>query len=509
MNERSSRSHTILRILIQSQKKDKKLAGIRVSCLNLVDLAGSERAAHTGAEGKRLKEGGSINKSLLALATVIGKLSEEGGDRGHIPYRNSKITRILQPSLGGNARTLIICTVTPSAGFIDETISTLKFASRAKSIRNKPTVNEIVTDNILIKQYREEINLLKTQLNQIKSSPVVRSDRHQEVTFLASDEFRQSYPYSNSQNGDLILCSLSSTQCDDIKQSMKATARLLKLIADVKDEVASNKTRMLTIVQDMKFKSDTDALKAKEALRGLVKHALALQQQLASLTQDLESQTDRTKTMEALLATKESEREEVATRLATEEQARKDVESRLSEQESMRERLSSVLEEEQEKKESLLVELTASKSSNELIARKLDSLVGTCAFQFQLSPTASTELKGLVSALTLSPKDFGIADFLTVLEDVKEGEIKKVYNELRGVFEEGRETILEEVAQKSTALSAALEKQENAEARVLALTRELETRTLELEKAQKIIDAQNLSLATKDAGMSEIELLRK
>ncbi|KAI8830939.1 P-loop containing nucleoside triphosphate hydrolase protein [Chytriomyces cf. hyalinus JEL632] len=143
MNERSSRSHTILRILIESHRKSDKRTGIRVSCLNLVDLAGSERAAHTGAEGKRLKEGGSINKSLLALATVIGKLSEKGGDRGHIPYRNSKITRILQPSLGGNARTLIIATVTPSSGFVDETISTLQFASRAKSIRNKPIVNEI------------------------------------------------------------------------------------------------------------------------------------------------------------------------------------------------------------------------------------------------------------------------------------------------------------------------------------------------------------------------------
>ncbi|KAJ3394725.1 hypothetical protein HDU84_006868 [Entophlyctis sp. JEL0112] len=138
---------------------------------NLVDLAGSERAAHTGAEGKRLKEGGSINKSLLALATVIGKLSEEGVDgvNRHIPYRNSKITRILQPSLGGNARTLIICTVTPSMGYIDETISTLKFASRAKTIRNKPVVNEVVRDDVLIKQYREEISLLKTQLNLVKN----------------------------------------------------------------------------------------------------------------------------------------------------------------------------------------------------------------------------------------------------------------------------------------------------------------------------------------------------
>ncbi|KAI9348316.1 P-loop containing nucleoside triphosphate hydrolase protein [Zopfochytrium polystomum] len=142
MNERSSRSHTILRIYIESRDVSEDVRSVKVSCLNLVDLAGSERASHTGAEGLRLKEGGSINKSLLALATVIARLSD-GGDRGHIPYRDSKITRILQPSLGGNARTLIICTVTPSPRFVEDTISTLKFASRAKTIQNKPTVNEV------------------------------------------------------------------------------------------------------------------------------------------------------------------------------------------------------------------------------------------------------------------------------------------------------------------------------------------------------------------------------
>ncbi len=108
---------------------------------NLVDLAGSERVGHTGAEGQRLIEGGHINKSLLALGTVISKLSE--GDSMHIPYRDSKLTRILQSSLGGNARTSIICTVTPASLHIDETLSTLRFANRAKKITNRPQVNEV------------------------------------------------------------------------------------------------------------------------------------------------------------------------------------------------------------------------------------------------------------------------------------------------------------------------------------------------------------------------------
>lgn len=170
MNERSSRSHTIFRMVIESRERStdtnrSSLSGsVRVSSLNLVDLAGSERVGHTGAEGIRLKEGGHINKSLLTLSTVIFKLSE---GNSHIPYRDSKLTRILQPSLGGNARTAIICTITPASLHAEETISTLKFASRAKTIRNQPEINEVVSDEVMLKQYRREISDLKKQLDEV------------------------------------------------------------------------------------------------------------------------------------------------------------------------------------------------------------------------------------------------------------------------------------------------------------------------------------------------------
>lgn len=135
--------------------------------LNLVDLAGSERIAHTGAEGMRLKEGGHINKSLLTLSTVIAKLSD--GQRGqHIPYRDSKLTRILQTALGGNALTAIICTVTPAVMHQEETVSTLNFAKRAKNIKNKPIVNEVMDDATLMRKYKEEIHTLKKQLAEVK-----------------------------------------------------------------------------------------------------------------------------------------------------------------------------------------------------------------------------------------------------------------------------------------------------------------------------------------------------
>ncbi|AQK57489.1 Kinesin-like protein KIN-7N [Zea mays] len=166
MNMRSSRSHTIFRMVIESSGKDQTDGGdaIRVSVLNLVDLAGSERIIKTGAEGVRLNEGKYINKSLMILGNVINKLSENGKQRGHIPYRDSKLTRILQPALGGNAKTSIICTAAPEEIHIEETRGTLQFASRAKCVSNCAQVNEILTDAALLKRQKLEIEELRKKL---------------------------------------------------------------------------------------------------------------------------------------------------------------------------------------------------------------------------------------------------------------------------------------------------------------------------------------------------------
>ncbi|KAJ8541213.1 hypothetical protein K7X08_002029 [Anisodus acutangulus] len=143
MNVRSSRSHTIFRMVIESKGKHNLDDAVHVSVLNLVDLAESERIAKTGAGGVRLKEGKHINKSLMILGNVINKLSEGGKQRGRIPYCDSKLTRILQPALGGNAKTSIICTVAPEEVHIEESKGTLQFASRAKRITNCVQVNEV------------------------------------------------------------------------------------------------------------------------------------------------------------------------------------------------------------------------------------------------------------------------------------------------------------------------------------------------------------------------------
>lgn len=168
MNDRSSRSHTIFRIVIESSlsTEDTDDRIVQESHLNFVDLAGSERAVQSGASGSRLKEAGNINKSLLALSCVIKKLSDPESSDGYVNYRDSKLTRILQASLGGNAMTAIICTITPAA--IEETSSTLNFGVSAKRIKNKPVVNEETSDAVLMKRMNKEIRRLQAQLQEMQ-----------------------------------------------------------------------------------------------------------------------------------------------------------------------------------------------------------------------------------------------------------------------------------------------------------------------------------------------------
>ncbi|XP_072755819.1 uncharacterized protein Root [Anoplolepis gracilipes] len=167
MNERSSRSHTIFRITIESREASAGSDGaIQVSQLNMVDLAGSERAWQTGATGERFKEGRHINLSLSTLALVIKQLSESQDCPKYVNFRDSKLTRLLQASLGGNAMTVIICTVTPAT--LDETQCTLSFASRARNIKNKPELNEVMSDGVLLKRYAKQIDILHTELERMK-----------------------------------------------------------------------------------------------------------------------------------------------------------------------------------------------------------------------------------------------------------------------------------------------------------------------------------------------------
>eukprot|EP00201_Polytomella_parva_P015707 CAMPEP_0175058252 /NCGR_PEP_ID=MMETSP0052_2-20121109/11744_1 /TAXON_ID=51329 ORGANISM="Polytomella parva, Strain SAG 63-3" /NCGR_SAMPLE_ID=MMETSP0052_2 /ASSEMBLY_ACC=CAM_ASM_000194 /LENGTH=731 /DNA_ID=CAMNT_0016323611 /DNA_START=71 /DNA_END=2263 /DNA_ORIENTATION=+ len=168
MNQDSSRSHSIFSITIETIESGASSQGhIRMGKLNLVDLAGSERQSKTGATGDRLKEGIKINLSLTALGNVISALVDS--KTGHVPYRDSKLTRLLQDSLGGNTKTVMVANLGPADWNYDETLSTLRYANRAKNIKNKPRINEDPKDAML-REFQEEIANLKAQLAKSDSS---------------------------------------------------------------------------------------------------------------------------------------------------------------------------------------------------------------------------------------------------------------------------------------------------------------------------------------------------
>jgi centromeric protein E len=191
LNYQSSRSHAIFRIKVESREKTpnegKYACGgvLRVSCLNLVDLAGSEKS-DTG--GSRQLEGGKINQSLLSLSQVINALSMPLEKRpAYINYRNSKLTRILQPFLSGNALITVLCCITPSRLYVEETRSTLKFASRAKLITTRPILNEVLDDTAMIKRLESELEKARRDIERLEK----REETTEQETKEAMEELEK------------------------------------------------------------------------------------------------------------------------------------------------------------------------------------------------------------------------------------------------------------------------------------------------------------------------------
>ncbi|KAJ8899958.1 hypothetical protein K2173_019663 [Erythroxylum novogranatense] len=180
LNKRSSRSHSVFSITIHVKEAavgDEDL--IKCGKLNLVDLAGSENICRSGAREGRAREAGEINKSLLTLGRVINALVEHST---HIPYRDSKLTRLLRDSLGGKTKTCIIATISPSAHSLEETLSTLDYAYRAKNIKNKPEANQKMSKAVLLKDLYLEIERMKED---------VRAARERSGVYVPHDRFVQ------------------------------------------------------------------------------------------------------------------------------------------------------------------------------------------------------------------------------------------------------------------------------------------------------------------------------
>lgn len=170
MNATSSRAHTIVTIEFKQFSMDGKTSSAKTSVINLVDLAGSERSSSTGATGDRLKEGCNINKSLLVLGNVINTLADKAmGKKKDVlpPYRDSALTRILQNALGGNSKTVMICALSPAFINYEETLSTLRYADRAKKIQNKAIINESEQDK-MVRQLKDENMDLKRMIEDLQ-----------------------------------------------------------------------------------------------------------------------------------------------------------------------------------------------------------------------------------------------------------------------------------------------------------------------------------------------------
>ncbi|XP_018323560.1 kinesin-like protein KIF17 isoform X1 [Agrilus planipennis] len=266
MNQNSSRSHSIFTISIEQISNKGNLESIKKGKLNLVDLAGSERQAKTGATGDRLKEATKINLSLSALGNVISALVD--GKAKHIPYRDSKLTRLLQDSLGGNTRTLMIACISPSCRDYHETLSTLRYANRAKNICNKPRVNEDPKDAML-RQYKEEIDHLKGLLENRKS---LGESPNREVNKNIT-----SNPELDAKRDRLIDEYQTEMQkLKNLHENEKSEKeKIMKQIENIKDEYEENirKLNEEMLVKSMRQRenvSEQEILRRIEALKNLM-----------------------------------------------------------------------------------------------------------------------------------------------------------------------------------------------------------------------------------------------
>ncbi|CAG9326634.1 unnamed protein product [Blepharisma stoltei] len=179
MNDMSSRSHAVFILIVEQLTSVEESTEIKVGKLNIVDLAGSERVRVTGATGKRLEESKKINQSLSALGNVIAALIDTK-NRSHVPYRDSKLTRLLEDSLGGNCKTTMMAMISPAFESFSESLSTIKFANRAKNIKNAPKINEDVDQRTLLRKYEIELQKLRIALEE-KSQGVIDMQKLMEL----------------------------------------------------------------------------------------------------------------------------------------------------------------------------------------------------------------------------------------------------------------------------------------------------------------------------------------
>ncbi|EJK76654.1 hypothetical protein THAOC_01574 [Thalassiosira oceanica] len=308
MNAGSSRSHSIFTIVVECCPTNSDGSEhIRVGKLRLVDLAGSERQAKTGATGQRLKEATKINLSLSALGNVISALVD--GKSNHIPYRDSKLTRILQDSLGGNTKTVMIANAGPADYNFDESLSTLRYANRAKRIQNKPIVNEDAKDTML-REYQEEISRLKEQLallprsNEAESPDVApaRIDKYavEQVSKESQDDIAnteakmQELRQSNDQNSKELQQKLDDTESHRIQLEHQLREIKTKFLigGEAANIAAKQEAALRKAEQELALKQEQELLLTRRMVEQ-EEEKLTLEDQYSSLAEEVEKKTNK------------------------------------------------------------------------------------------------------------------------------------------------------------------------------------------------------------------------
>ncbi|XP_006111578.1 kinesin-like protein KIF18A isoform X2 [Pelodiscus sinensis] len=226
VNASSSRSHAVFQIYLRQQDKTASISqNVRIAKMSLIDLAGSERASVTNSKGARFREGTNINRSLLALGNVINALADPKSKKQHIPYRNSKLTRLLKDSLGGNCRTIMIAAVSPSSMFYDDTYNTLKYANRAKDIKSSLKSNVVSLDSH-ISQYVKICNEQKKEIIMLKEKLRAYEEEKAAISENCGTNVLSNQQQAGIQRFQEILKSLFINREEIRKEYLKLEMRL-------------------------------------------------------------------------------------------------------------------------------------------------------------------------------------------------------------------------------------------------------------------------------------------
>ncbi|XP_042308606.1 kinesin-like protein KIF3A isoform X3 [Sceloporus undulatus] len=335
MNEHSSRSHAIFTITIEcSEKGVDGNIHVRMGKLHLVDLAGSERQAKTGATGQRLKEATKINLSLSTLGNVISALVD--GKSTHVPYRNSKLTRLLQDSLGGNSKTMMCANIGPADYNYDETISTLRYANRAKNIKNKARINEDPKD-ALLRQFQKEIEELKKKLEEGEEISGSETSGSEEEEDEDDGEIGEDGEKRKKRRGKKKV---SPDKMMEMQAKIDEERKALETKLDMEEEERNKARAELE-------KREKDLLKAQQEHQSLLEKLSALEKKVIVGGVDLLAKAEE---QEKLLEESNMELEERRKRA---EQLRKELEEKEQERLDIEEKYTSLQEEAQGKTKKL------------------------------------------------------------------------------------------------------------------------------------------------------------